>query len=147
MTEILLKNKKLLNDEVTEFIYNNQVFVNQVTNLITLFKKRYNTKNIVIFDKVAIYKFYEDNKNNSQFWKNMINDFIELIKYIKDKRKENTNKAKESDKINDNNVTEETKIYEVVEKLNNTFSNNFIKLFEKKMVLQLIKPLKFSYII
>jgi len=131
MTEILLKNKKLLNDEVTEFIYNNEVFANQVTNLITLFKKRYNTKNIGIYDKVAIYKFYEDNKNNSQFCKNMIYDFIELIKYLKDKRKENTDKTIENAKVNDINITEETKIYEVVEKLNDTFSNNFIKMFEK----------------
>ena len=61
----------------------------------------------------------------------MINDFIELIKYLNDKRKENTNKTKENAKINDINITEENKIYEVVEKLNNTFSNNFIKIFEK----------------
>ena len=124
MTELLLKNKKLLDDKISEFIYNNEVFANQVTNLITLFQKRYNTKNIGIFDKVAIYKFYEDNKNNSPLCKNMINDFIELIKHLNDKRKENA-------KINDINIKEETKIYEVVEKLNDTFSNNFIKIFEK----------------
>ena len=124
MTELLLKNKKLLDDKISEFIHNNEVFANQVTNLITLFKKRYNTKNIGIFDKVAIYKFYEDNKNNSLLCKNMINDFIELIKHLNDKRKENA-------KINDINITEEIKIYEVVEKINDTFSNNFIKIFEK----------------
>ena len=36
-------------------------------------------------DKVAIYKFSEDNKNN-KFMKNIINDFITLIKYLNDKR-------------------------------------------------------------
>ena len=53
----------------------------------------------------------------------MINDFIELIKYLIGKRKKNI-------KINDINITEETKIYEVVKNLEDTFSNNFIKIFE-----------------
>ena len=130
MTELLLKNKKLLNNEVTEFIYNDEVFANQVTNLITMFKKRYNNKNINIFDKVAIYKFSEDNKNNSYLSKTMINDFIELIRYLNDKRKDNTDKTKDNNKENDMNITEETKIYEIVEKLKDTFSNNFIRIFE-----------------
>ena len=53
----------------------------------------------------------------------MINDFIELIIYLIGKRKKNI-------KINDINITEETKIYEVVKNLEDTFSNNFIKIFE-----------------
>ena len=39
MTELLLKNKKLLNGEVSEFSYRNEIFSSQVTNLITLLKK------------------------------------------------------------------------------------------------------------
>ena len=35
MTELLLKNKKLSNDNITEFNYNNEAFNNRVTNLIT----------------------------------------------------------------------------------------------------------------
>ena len=130
MTELLLKNKKLVNDEVTHFVYNNEIFANQIADLIKLFKHRYNTKNIGIFDKVVIYKFYEDSKNNSHLCKNMINDFIELIKYLNDKKKENIDKIKENSKINDTNINEETIIYEVVKKLNDTFSNEFIKIFE-----------------
>jgi len=129
MTEQLLKNKKLLNGEITEFIYNNEVFANQVTNLITSFKKKYN-KNISIYDKVAIYKFYKDNSNNPLLFKNMINDFIELIKYLNDKKKENEDKIKENTKTKDIDITEETKISDVVNKLNDTFSNEFIKIFE-----------------
>ena len=131
MTEFLLRNKKLLTDNLDEIIYNNEVFDNQVTDLITLFKKRYNNKNISIFDKVAIYKFSEENKNNSYLCKSMINDFIALIKYLNDKRKEDTDKTKENNKKNDIIITEETKIYEVVDKLKDTFSNNFMKIFEK----------------
>ena len=36
---LLQNNKKLLNETITEFIYNNQLFSNQITNLFTLFKK------------------------------------------------------------------------------------------------------------
>ena len=128
MTELLLKNKKLLNGEVSEFIYNNEVFSYQVTNLITLFKERYITKNLLIHDKVVIYKFYENNKENSYFCKNTIKDFIELIKYLNSKKKENN---EEINKENDINITEQTKINEVVVKLKSNFSNaNFINLFE-----------------
>ena len=124
MTDLLLKNKKLLNDNIIGFIYNNEVFSNQVTDIMTLFEKKYNTKIISIYDKVAIYKFSEYNKNNSNLCKNMINDFITLIKYLNDKRKENN--------INtENDITEETKIYELIEKIQDNFSNNFIKIFEK----------------
>ena len=130
MTEILLKNKKLLNFDITKFIYNNEVFDNQVTDLISLFKKRYNNNDITIYDIIAIYKFSEDNKNNSYLCKNIINDFIALIKYLNDKRKEINDKTKDNSKENDINITEETKIYEVVGKLKDSFSNNFMKIFE-----------------
>ena len=144
MTELLVKNKKLLNEEITGFIYNNEVFSNQITDLITLFKKRYNHKIIVIHDKVAIYKFSQDNKNNSHVCKDITNDFIALIKYLNDKRKENNNK--ENKKENDINLTEETKIYEVVDKLKDTFSNNFIKMFENQDGLTIDKTYDiFSY--
>ena len=124
MTDLLLKNKKLLNDDITEFIYNNELFSNQITDIMTLFEKRYNTKILSIHDKVAIYKFSEENKNN-KFMKNMINDFITLIKYLNDKRKENNNNE-------ENDITEETKLYELIDKLKDSFSNtNFIKMFEK----------------
>ena len=124
MTDLLLKNKKLLNDDITGFIYNNELFSNQITDIMTLFEKRYNTKNLSIYDKVAIYKFSEGNKSNI-FIKNMINDFITLIKFLNNKRKENnTNK--------ENDITEETKFYELVDKLKDSLSNtNFIKMFEQ----------------
>ena len=145
MTDILLKNKKLLNVDITEFVFNNEVFGNQVTDLITLFRKRYNTKNISIYDKVAIYQFSDDNKGGSKLCQDMINDFTTLIKYLNERRKEKTekekietedtekettDKTKENNKDNDIDITEETKIEVVVNKLKDNFSNNFIKIFE-----------------
>ena len=129
MTELLLNNKKLLNDEVILFVYNNEVFNYQITDIITQFKKRYNIKDLGIYDKVAIYKFEEENKNNSKLCKDTIIDFLELIKYLNSKKKENEDN-KENKNEYDKNITEETKIYEVVKNLGDTFSKNFIKIFE-----------------
>jgi len=143
LTESLLRNKKLLNEDIntiSSFIYNNEVFNNQVTDLITLFNKRYNHKPIDLYNQVDIYKFSQDNKN-SNLCQDIINDFIILIKYLNDKRKEKNNeniigdKAKEDNKDNKENdfkITEETKIYEIVNKLKDSFSNNFIRIFENK---------------
>jgi hypothetical protein len=126
MTDLLLKNKKLLNEDIHEFIYNNQIFNNQVTNVITLFKKRYNYKNIILNDKKAIYKFYTENKNNHQIFEKIINDFIHLIKFLNE--------------IDGNNgVSGETKIFEVIDNLKNIISNNFIRLFDNNDSLSINK--------
>ena len=113
MTELLLRNKKLLNDNITVFIYNDEVFSNKVTDIITLCRKRYNN-NIIIFDEVAIYKFCQENKNNIELYKKVMNDFIEIIKFLN-----NTNEE----------INEKTKIYEVIDKIKDSTSNYFIELF------------------
>jgi len=122
MTDLLLKNKKLLNEDIIEFIYNNEVFSNQLTDLITIFNKRYIYKNINIHDKVSIYKFSKENKNNINICKKMNNDFITLIKFLNNKRKEDNNI--------ENNITEESKIYQVLDELKDQISPFFLKLFE-----------------
>ena len=126
LTELLLSNKKLLNDDIDEFVYNNEVFSNQVTDIMTTFNKRYNIKIISLDDKKEVYKFCEENKNNVRISKKMINDFIRLFKYLNDKKIENNNIDKDKD------ITEETKIYEIINKLKDDFSETFKKLFEKK---------------
>ena len=143
LTESLLKNKKLLNEDIntiSSFIYNNEVFNNQVTDLITVFNKRYSHKPIDLYNQVDIYKFSQGNKN-ANLCQNIINDFITLIKYLNDKRKETKNENIITDQTKDNNkenketdfkITEETKIYEVVNKLKDSFSNNFIEIFQNK---------------
>ena len=123
MTDSLLKNKKLLTENITEFFYNNELFNNQITNLLSLFKKRYKCKNIIPSDKVIIYKFCINNKNVPLF-KNIINDFIVLIHYLNDQRKEANNK--------NSNINEESKIYEVLGNLGDLVSNNFMKIFENQ---------------
>ena len=126
MTEVLLRNKKLLNNNITEIIYNDEVFTNEISDLITMFKKRYGHQNINIYDKVAIYDFYKDNQKNSYICATIINDFITLLKY-KEEKIEIANENEEKSNIT---INEETKIYEIVNKLKDNFSNIFIKLFE-----------------
>ena len=121
MTDNLLKNKKLLNyDNINDIIYNNEVFSNEVTNYISLFNKNYNCKNIDYDNKISIYKFYMDNKSSIPLCKDMIYDFTTLIKFLNDKRNES----------NDNDIKEESKIYEIINKLKDRVSDNFIKIFE-----------------
>jgi len=121
LTDLLLKNKKLLNDEIIEFAYNNEVFSNEINNIITLFKNRYIDKIIDIHDKVAIYKFTLDNKN-IPICKDMICDFITLVKFLNEKKKENSSE--------NNEIKEENKLYEIVNKLKDQISEGFLKLFE-----------------
>ena len=121
MTDNLLKNKKLLNgDNINDIIYNNEVFSNEVSNYISLFNKNYNCKNIDYDNKISIYKFYMDNKSSIPLCKDMIYDFITLIKFLNEKRNEG----------NDKDIKEESKIYEVINKLKDRVSDNFIKIFE-----------------
>jgi len=54
----------------------------------------------------------------------MINDFMNLIKFLNDKRKEDNNK--------EDDIKEESKIYEIINKLKDKISDNFIKIFESK---------------
>jgi len=61
-------------------------FVIEVTNCISLFNKKYNCKNIDIENKKSIYKFYMDNKRSTPLCKDMIYDFIALIKFLNDKK-------------------------------------------------------------
>jgi len=123
MTDNLLKNKKLFNDDnITEIIYNNEVFSNEVTNCISLFNEKYNCKTIGNSDKISIYSFYMDNSSSTSLFKEVINDFITLIKFLNDKKNEGNDK--------DNDIQEESKISEVINKIKDRVSNNFIKLFE-----------------
>ena len=117
MTELLLKNKKLLNENITEFIYNNEVFSNQVTDIITTFKTNYTCVDLVIDDKLPIYLFYKENSDNSDLYVKIINDFIELIKYLNNCKKENIL------------IKEDAKLYEIFHKLPDLKSGNFIDIF------------------
>ena len=133
MTEIFIKNKKLLNEDlITDFSYNNTIFDNQIKDLITTFKKSYKTKDITSDDKEIINNFIKSNKGISDKYRNIINDFISLIEYLNSNKKDKVDKGKEV-------------IYDVIINLNN-ISNEFLKIFEGKKSLTVNKIFKlFNY--
>jgi hypothetical protein len=125
MTDLILKNKKLLSEDIIEFSYNNEVFKNEVNDLITSFKNNYATTEINKDDKEIFYSFIKDNENNSILYKNMINNFICLLQYLNDLKKEDK-------KEKEDNFLENSKIYEVLEKLKDNLSKEFLSIFEEK---------------
>ena len=116
MTDLLLKGKKLLNEDITEFIYENKTFDNQIITQINIFKKNYICKNINLDDKVVIYKFCEENKNTN-LYKIIINDFFELLKFINYQGKENK-------------IEGDKKISNIIYELEDLISKYSIRLFE-----------------
>ena len=80
MTDLLLKNKKLLNEYIIiDFSYNNEVFINEVSDLIISFKANYNTEaSISLEDKAIIYNFVTDHDKNKILFKIIINNNVTL---------------------------------------------------------------------
>lgn len=81
MTDLLLKNKKLLNkDLIIDFSYNNEIFDYQLSDMLTTFQAEYNTRDISISrdDKKYFYKFVKDNKFLEKY-EDIINNFINRI--------------------------------------------------------------------
>ena len=117
MANSFLKNKKLLNDELIKFNFNNEVFSYEITDLITNFS--YEKNNINIDDKEIIYNFIKDNDGNKEKYKEIINNFITLIDYL------NIMSKDQNSKINSN-----TQICEIeIVKNEKNISKDFLKIF------------------
>ena len=131
MTDLLLKNKKLINkDLIIEFSYNNEIFDNQVNDLITTFKKNYNITDISKDDKEHLFNCVKDHKENLEFYEIIINNLIILIEHLNDiKREEKDN----------NDIKSDTIIYEVLTTIENSISPDFLKIFDKKNELNVSK--------
>ena len=145
MTELLLKNKKLLIEDINEFVYNDEMFENQITNLISSFAKNFKANEIDRYDKFNIYKCYREKRNSKDACKNIINDFLKLIQ-LKNDRVEDTNNNIINITNNNNDkivITLKTPIYEIINKLKeeNNYSDDFIKIFENNKNLTFDKTL------
>ena len=99
MTNSFLKNKKLLNDDLIGFNFDNEVFSIELNDVISNFK--YDRININIDDKVIIYDFVTQNKENNSKYKEIINNFISLIEYLNERNNEKDKTINESTKICD----------------------------------------------
>ena len=136
MTDSCLKNKRLLNDELNRFNFNNEVFTYEITDLIP--KPTSDDMSINIDDKEIIYLFIKENENNIELYKAIINNFITLIEYLfiagKD---ENNNKINSNTKICDvvkdiKNISKEFRGIFQDEEVDNKIDNNKDKQLEKK---------------
>ena len=116
MTYSILNDKKLLNDDIMEFNFDNEVFTYEIGDLISSFV--YNTKPINFDDKIVIYQFINDNDGNNNKYKEIIKDFITLIKHLNMTRKDKNNKINENTKICDIEIVKnKTNISEDFQKL------------------------------
>ena len=122
MTELLLKNKKLLNtDLIIDFSYNNEIFDNQVNDCIITLKRNYNCIDTSLDDKKYLYNCVKDNKENLEIYEEIINNFITLIEHLNNIKKEENN-----------DIGSETKISQVLKDIDDTISSNFKKIFEER---------------
>ena len=124
MCEILLKNKKLLNDNIINFVYKNEDLSFENSDIITIFNKNHN-KPIDLNDKVILYKFYGDKKTDINLLVGIIEDFNQLIMFLNN----NINNNKISDKIGGKNDI--ANAFEFLgEKI--SISKEFKKIFKKE---------------
>ena len=118
MTDKLLKNKKLISDEIFKFKYKNEDLEFENENICTKFKEKINEEQLTLNDKIIIYEYFEENKGNVNLHQKLLDDFDKLIIYTC----ENIDKKDEIYKI---------KIYKLIEKLE-FFSEDFKLFFKEK---------------
>ena len=122
LTELLLKNKKLLNEDlIIGFNYNDEIFDNQINDLITTFKSNYIIKDISLDDKKYLFKYVKDNGGNIEKYEDIINNFITLIEHLNIIKKEENN-----------NIGAESKISQVLEAIEVSLEPDFKKIFDEK---------------
>ena len=105
LTNLLLKNKKMLKDVIIEFIYNNENFTKKVSNIITTFNENYPKEKLTMDDKVIIYNFY-DEKRSKDLYAKIIDDFMTLINFLVKRKEENVMISEMNSHI-ENNISEE----------------------------------------
>ena len=122
MTDSFLRNRKLLNEDIIEFSYNDKLFSNEVNDLITSFNNNYNAVEIDKDDKEVLKKYFKDNEINKIKCECLFDDFITLL--------QNLNDLKEDDK--DTDISEDSHISKVLESIKDKVSADFLLLLDDK---------------
>ena len=104
----------MLNDDIIDFSYNNELFTIEISNIIATFKDNYYQEILTSDDMEIIYKFYVTNKKNKDLYKKIILDFMTLIKYLS------------------NNKENNTAISEINKKIESNFSLEFLEIFKEE---------------
>ena len=140
MTELLLKNKKLLDEElIIQFVYNYTIFDNQAkeANIIATFKKNYKAKELSSEEKIFIINFIKGNKDDLDKCKNIIKDFMSLIEHL--------NNIKKNKQENDSVVKGHTKIVDILKNFDFNTSNEFLTIFDEKNKFTINKVFEIFY--
>ena len=128
MTDLFLRNKKLLNENIIEFSYFKSEFSNNIYDEITNLKKIYKQDKPKKEEKNLFNIIEGDNKKEK--YKILINDFIFLIRYL--------NGLKENKTIKNLEISETSTIYDIIDKLEkNDISEDFILIFKDKKDLKI----------
>ncbi len=127
MTELLLRNKKLFNDSIINFVYSNEKLEFENKNIITEFNRLYKIEKINLRDKMILYQFYQDNKEkNVDFFLIILDDFNRLILFLNSNKK-----LLDEEKDNALIIKEDNRIIESLEKFTNV-SDDFKNLFKER---------------
>ena len=127
MTELLLRNKKLFNESIINFVYSNEKLEFENKNIITEFNRLYEIKDINIEDKKILYQFYQKNKEKSdEFFINILNEFNQLIIFLN-----NNKKSLNEENSNALILKNDSRIIEALEKSSKS-SDIFMNLFKEK---------------
>lgn len=126
MTEKLLRNRKLFNVSIINFVYSNEKLEFENKNIITEFNQLYKIEKINLRDKTILYKFYQDNKEkNIDFFLSILTDFNQLIIFLN-----NNKKLLNEEKNNALVLKDNSRIIEVLEKFTKV-SDDFTNLFKE----------------
>ena len=125
MTETLLRNKKLFNDYIINFVYSNEKLEFENKNIITQFiGGLYKLEKINLRDKIILYQFYQYNKEkNIDFFLMILNDFKQLLIFLIN------NKRLLNEEKNALLLKDDSRIIEALEKLTKV-SEDFKNLFK-----------------
>ena len=126
MTELLLKNKKLLNDNIIQFVYINEDLNFNNSDVIFKYNETPGIQPITLDDKIVLYEFYDNHHEDINLFINIIHDFIQLMMFINNNRNDNKIKDKISGKKEISNVFEflDDKIFEESDEFKSIFENN-----------------------
>ena len=130
MTDLLLKNKKLLNkDLIIDFSYNNEIFDYQLNDMLITFQAEYNTRDtsISMDDKKYFYNYVKDNKNLEKY-EDTINNFITLIEFLNNSKKEENCEFRGDSLIS-----------QAIAAIDDSISADFKEIFEEKTELTVSK--------
>ena len=125
MTDKFLRNKKLFNSEIIDFIYKYDFTTEDNDDIINKFNQLYLTKQIYINEKIYLDKFYKSNIENINLQKLLINNFKDLINHLINL------KQKDTDLNEGKKDIENIKIIEILDTFKNEeISDDFIQLFK-----------------